>query len=114
MRKIKQGDKVKVMRGKDAGKTGEVLKVVEKLNKRGKPVTRVIVQGVNIVKKHEKPNPTLNIQGGIIEFEKAVDISNIMLLDPKSGEPTRVGIVTDEKTGKKQRVAKKSGDIIAS
>jgi len=114
MAKIKKGDKVKVMRGKDAGKEGEVLAIVEKLNKRKKPVTRVVVRGVNIVKKHQKPNPTLNVPGGIIEFEKAIDISNIMLVDPKSGEPTRVGYQVDEKTGKKVRIAKKSGAIITA
>jgi large subunit ribosomal protein L24 len=114
MRKIKKGDKVKVMRGKDAGKEGEVLKVVDLINKKGKDATRVVVRGVNIVKKHRKPNPTLNIQGGILEFEKAVDVSNVMLIDPKTGKPTRVAFKIDEKTGKKVRIAKKSGAIIES
>lgn len=112
MRKIQQGDKVKVMNGKDAGKEGEVLMVVEKINKRGKPVTKVVVRGVNIAKKHRKPNPTFNIAGGIIEIEKPIDISNVMLIDPESGAPTRVGFKTDDKTGKKVRYAKKSGAII--
>lgn len=114
MRKIIKGDNVKVLRGKDAGKEGEVMKVVTKLSKKGVQKTRLTVKGVNIVKRHRKPNPTLNIKGGIVEYEGAIDISNVMLIDPESKQPTRVGFKVDPKTGKKVRYAKKSGAIIPS
>ncbi len=95
-----------VMRGKDAGKAGEVLQVAfpkEGVNKN----VRVVVKGVNIVKKNQKPNPTFNVPGGIIEFEKAIDISNVMVVD--GTKPTRVGYKVDEKTNKKVRISKKTG-----
>ncbi len=108
MNKLRTGDKVKVMRGKDAGKEGEVLKVINKLEGKKQSV-KVVVAGVNVVKRHQKPNPTLGITGGITEIEKPIDISNVMVLDPKTNEPTRIGIKVDAKTGKKVRFAKKSG-----
>ena len=100
---IKKGDNVIVLAGEDKGKTGKVLQVlVEK--------QRAIVEGVNIVKKSAKPSAK-NTQGGIIEMEAPVHISNLSLIDPKSGKATRVGIkITDD--GKKVRVAKKSGEEI--
>lgn len=107
MNKIKKGDTVQVMRGKDAGKRGEVLMVVEKFGQ-----LKVVVKDVNVVKKAQKPNPQLGIKGGIIEIEKPVDVSNVMLVDPKMDVPTRVTFKVDEKTGKKVRVAKKSGEVI--
>lgn len=97
--KIKTGDKVRVMRGKDAGKEGTVTQVLLKADK-------VIVEGVNMIKKHQKPNNT-NPQGGIVDKEAAIAVSNVMLLDPESNKPTRVG--TGIKDGKKVRIAKKSG-----
>ncbi|MGI2329614.1 50S ribosomal protein L24 [Planococcus sp. YIM B11945] len=97
---IKKGDTVKVISGKDKGKTGVVLTALPKKE-------RVLVEGVNIVKKHTKPNQA-NPQGGIVSQEAAIHVSNVMLLDPKSGEPTRVGYKVED--GKKVRVAKKSGD----
>ena len=107
---IKTGDTVVVIAGKDkftkdkkgnlVPTTGKVLKVYPKTNK-------VVVEGVNKVKKHQKPTQA-NQQGGIIEVEAAIDASNVMLLDPKTNKPTRVGIKVDEK-GNKIRVAKKSG-----
>ena len=107
---IKTGDTVVVIAGKDkytkdkkgnlVPTTGKVLKVYPKTNK-------VLVEGVNKVKKHQKPTQT-NQQGGIIEKEAPIDASNVMLLDPKTNKPTRVGIKIDEK-GNKIRVAKKSG-----
>ncbi len=99
---VKKGDKVKVITGKDKGKTGIVLAAFPKKN-------RVIVEGVNIVKKHVKPNQ-LNPQGGIVSQEAPIHVSNVMLIDPKSGEPTRVGYKIEN--GKKVRVAKKSGAVI--
>jgi large subunit ribosomal protein L24 len=105
MNKIIKGDKVQVMRGKDAGKQGEVEAVI--VDKDTKKV-KVLIKGVNIVKKAQKPNPTLGIEGGIIQMEKAIDASNVMVIDPKSNKPSRVGFKIDEKTGKKTRIFKKS------
>lgn len=107
MLKIKKGDNVKVMRGKDAGKEGEVLTLVFKENS-----TRVVVKGVNVVKKTQKPNAQLGIVGGMSEKEMPIDISNVMLVDKKSGKPVRVKFTIDEKTGKKSRVSVKTGDVI--
>jgi large subunit ribosomal protein L24 len=97
--KIKTGDKVRVMRGKDAGKEGTVTKVLLKADK-------VIVEGVNVVKKHQKPS-NANPQGGIVDVEAAIHVSNVMLLDPESNKPSRTGV--EIKDGKKVRIAKKSG-----
>ena len=112
--KIKKGDTVIVVRGRDKGKKGKVLKVVKKeiRNKKGEVIqtkVRVIVEGVNLRKKHVKA--TQFSEGGIVEFEAPIDISNVMLEDPKTGEPTRVGFEIVEEDGYlvKYRVAKKSG-----
>lgn len=107
MNKLRTGDKVIIMRGKDAGKEGEILRIIRKEEQ-----TKVVVSGVAMVKRHQKPNPTLGLSGGILEVEKPIDISNVMLIDPKTKKPTRVGFKVDEKTGKKVRIAKKSGEII--
>lgn len=107
MNKFKTGDKVVVMRGKDKGKSGEILRLVLK---EGSSL-KAVIAGVNIVKKAQKPNPQLGLKGGLIEIEKPIDVSNIMVQDPKSGKPTRVGFKVDEK-GKKVRFAKKSGELI--
>ncbi|AKP45535.1 MULTISPECIES: 50S ribosomal protein L24 [Bacillus] len=96
---VKKGDKVMVISGKDKGKTGVILAAFPKKN-------RVIVEGVNIVKKHAKPSQ-LNPQGGIISQEAPIHVSNVMPLDPKTNEPTRVGYQIVD--GKKIRIAKKSG-----
>ena len=98
---VKTGDTVKVIAGKDKGKTGRVLKAYPKEQ-------RVLVEGVNIVKKHTKPSQA-NPQGGIIQQEAPIHVSNVMPLDPKTGEPTRVGYKVLE-NGKKVRIAKKSGE----
>ncbi|MBF4500974.1 MULTISPECIES: 50S ribosomal protein L24 [Savagea] len=99
---VKKGDKVMVITGKDKGKTGVILAAFPKKD-------RVIVEGVNIVKKHTKPNQE-NPQGGILSQEAAIHVSNVMVIDPKTGEPTRVGYTTEN--GKKVRIAKKSGEIL--
>lgn len=99
---VKKGDKVIVITGKDKGKTGTVIEALPKRD-------RVVVEGVNIVKKHQKPTQ-MNPEGGITEFEAAIHVSNVMLLDPKTNKPTRVGTKIED--GKKVRVAKKSGEII--
>ena len=108
MTKIKKGDNVQVMRGKDSGKTGEVLMVVKKMKNKVER-TLVVVKGINIVKKSQKPNPQFGIQGGFVEFEKPIDISNVMVIDSKTNKPTRVGIKVED--GKKTRFAKKGGEI---
>ncbi|MHA3066850.1 50S ribosomal protein L24 [Lacticaseibacillus saniviri] len=99
---IKKGDKVRVMRGKDAGKEGTVTKVLLKED-------RVIVEGANMIKKHQKPS-TQAPQGGIMDMEAPIHVSNVMLLDPESNKPTRVS--KDVKDGNKVRIAKKSGAAI--
>ncbi|MFS8630688.1 MAG: 50S ribosomal protein L24 [Bacillales bacterium] len=99
---VKKGDKVMVITGKDKGKTGVILAAFPKKQ-------RVIVEGINIVKKHTKPSPA-NPQGGIIDIEAPIHVSNVMPLDPKTGEPTRVGYKIVD--GKKVRYAKKSGEIL--
>ncbi|HJV47042.1 MAG TPA: 50S ribosomal protein L24 [Bacillota bacterium] len=100
---VKTGDTVVVITGKDKGKKGRVLAAFPKVN-------RVLVEGVNLVKKHTKPNPA-NPQGGIVTKEAAIHASNVMIADPKSGEPTRIGYKTLE-NGQKVRYAKKSGEVI--
>jgi large subunit ribosomal protein L24 len=106
--KIKKNDMVMIISGNDRGKTGKVLKVFPKTN-------RVIVEGISIRKKHTKPNQK-NPQGGILEKEGSINASNVMILDPKTNEPTRIGsqIILDEKTGKRKiaRVARASGEMI--
>ncbi|WP_240377801.1 50S ribosomal protein L24 [Bacillus piscicola] len=97
---VKTGDKVKVITGKDKGKEGVILRAYPSQQ-------RVLVEGVNIVKKHAKPSQE-NPQGGILNIEAPVHVSNVMPLDPKSGEPTRVGFKVEN--GKKVRIAKKSGE----
>ena len=100
---IKKGDMVQVIAGDNKGQQGKVLKV--EVTKQ-----RAIVEGVNIVKKATKPNAK-NPQGGILEQEAPIHISNLMLIDPKSGKPTKVGRKKDAK-GKLVRYAKKSGEEI--
>ena len=100
--KIKKGDRVSVVTGKDKGKTGEVLRVIPADN-------RAIVQGVNIVKKHTKPGA--NSAGGIVEKEASIHISNLAHIDPKENRPSRVGWKFLE-DGRKVRFAKRSGEVI--
>ena len=100
--KLKKGDQVIVLTGKDKGKKGEILTAIPTEN-------RVIVQGVNLVKKHTKP--TQFDAGGIVEKELSIHVSNVALVDPKKGTATRVGYKLD-KDGKKSRVAKASGETL--
>ena len=102
MNRIKKGDTVYVNAGNDKGKTGKVLSVDPEKN-------RAIVEGVNMVSKHTKPNAK-QPQGGIIKKEAPIHISNLNLVDPKSGKPTRVGFKVEG--DKKVRFAKKSGEEI--
>jgi|GEM_PF-6495708 len=81
MTKIKTGTQVKIVKGRDAGKTGEVTKVIYGKTRSGTAANKIIVKGINIVKKHIKPNAQLNIVGGIIEIEKSISISNVRLIE---------------------------------
>ena len=101
MRKLKTGDKVVVVSGSNKGKEGKILKVLDE---------KVLVEGVNIVKKHLKPKNN-NGNGEIIETEAPIHKSNVMLVDPKTKKPTKVKIDTDNK-GKKVRISKKSNEKI--
>ena len=109
MTKLRKNDKVKIISGNNRGKEGKILKIYRSTNK-------VIVEGVNIIKRHTKPNKK-NPQGGITQKEAPIQVSNVMLIDPKAGEPTRLGVqVIEEAEGKKKRMryGKKSGEIIVS
>jgi large subunit ribosomal protein L24 len=101
---IRKNDQVVVRTGKDRGKRGRVLKVLTDDN-------RLIVEGVNVIKRHTRPNPQKNIKGGIVEREAPIHASNVMLLDPETNEPTRVGfkILGD---GRKVRIGRKSGAVV--
>ena len=103
--KIRRGDSVQVMSGKDSGKTGKVLRVEPKKN-------RLYVEGLNIVKRHQRPRTLKDTQrggkvGGVIEKEGPIHVSNVMLLDPKENRPTRLGVERLD-DGKRVRVAKRS------
>lgn len=106
--KIKVGDEVEVVSGNYKGARGTVQRVLPKEN-------RVVVSGVNLVKKHQKPRPTggrSQAQGGIIEFEAPISASNVMIVCAETGEPTRVGIRRDD-DGNRLRYSKKSGNPIS-
>jgi large subunit ribosomal protein L24 len=99
--RIRKNDTVVVLSGKDRGKKGRVIEVLPKAGK-------VRVEGVHRVKRHTKPNPQKNVQGGIVERESPIHVSNVALLDPKSDKPTRIGIKVLP-NGTRVRVAKRSG-----
>lgn len=99
--RLKTGDKVIVITGSNKGQEGTIKKVLKDTNK-------VIVEGVNIVHKHQKASA--NSTGGILDIEAPINASNVMLIDPKTKKPTRVGITIDEKSKKKIRVSKKSNE----
>ncbi|MVA97501.1 50S ribosomal protein L24 [Nitratireductor sp. CAU 1489] len=101
MQKIRKGDKVVVLAGKDKGRTGEVLKVMPKDDK-------AVVRGINVVRRHQRQTQTQ--EGGIVALDAPIHLSNLALADPKDGKPTRVGF--EVKDGKKVRVAKRSGVTI--
>jgi large subunit ribosomal protein L24 len=106
--RIRRDDMVRVISGKDGGKTGRVLRVEPKRD-------RVFVEGLNIQKRHQKPRTLRDVQraqelGGIVEAEGPIHISNVQLLDPRSSEPTRVGVTREG--GVRRRVAKRTGEVI--
>ena len=100
---VRKGDTVVVVAGKERGKRGRVLRVLPEKN-------RVVVERINMIKKHQRPTQQLR-QGGIIEREGAIHLSNVMLVDPSGDKPTRIG-VRKLSDGKKVRLARKSGEII--
>ena len=102
MNRIRKGDQVIVITGKDKGKTGEVVRVAG---------DRVFVSNVNLVKRHTKPNPQANQPGGIIEREASIHISNVMLFNPATGKGERVGFKMLE-NGRKVRVFRSSGEVV--
>lgn len=101
--KIRTGDTVAVIAGKEKGKSGRVLRVIHSQN-------RLVVEGLNMRVRHIKRTPQQ--AGQRVQFEAALSVSNVMLVDPKTKKPTRVGYTVDAKTGRKDRVAKKSKEII--
>ena len=100
--KIRKGDRVVVLAGKDKGRQGNVTRVLPTEN-------RVVVEGVNVVQRHTRPSQA-NPQGGIVNKEASIHVSNVAFVDPKSGEPTRVGFRMEG--DKKVRFAKKSGEVV--
>jgi large subunit ribosomal protein L24 len=100
--KLKKGDKVKIIAGKDKGKVASILKVLKEVNK-------IVVEGVNIAKKHVKPGK-ISKEGGIIKIEKPIDASNAMYFDEKTNKSVRLGYKLVN--GKKYRVSKKTGEIV--
>jgi large subunit ribosomal protein L24 len=106
--RVRKDDQVMVIGGKDAGKTGRVVRTEPKRN-------RVYVEGLNMIKRHERPRSQTDLKnpqvGGIVEKEGPIHVSNVMLLDPKGNKPTRVGVRYDE-GGKRVRYAKRSGTAI--
>jgi large subunit ribosomal protein L24 len=102
-RKIRRDDEVVVLAGKDKGKQGKVLKVLASEDK-------LIVEGVNLVKKHQKPNPQMNVAGGIIEKEAAIHVSNVAIVNPSTGKADRVGFRFEDE--KKVRFFKSNGELV--
>ena len=109
MNKIRKGDTVKILSGKDKGRTGTVLRVVQKKDTKSEGPW-VIVEGMNIIKKHTRGNPQLQKPGGIIPKEAPIHISNVGFYDADSKKPSRIGFKTLE-DGKKVRVLKRSGEV---
>lgn len=103
MKKIRKGDQVYVTTGKDKGKRGTVLRVL--------PTEQVIVEGINVVKRHTKPNPTLGTPGGIVQKEAPLHVSNVAIFNPMTSKPDRVGIKTLE-DGRKVRFFKSNNEVV--
>jgi large subunit ribosomal protein L24 len=104
VKSVRKNDEVIVISGKDRGKTGRVLQVLPERN-------RVVVEGVNVIKRHTRPNPQKNIKGGIVEREGSIHASNVQPVDPESGKATRVGRKVLE-DGRRVRVARRSGSVL--
>ena len=104
MASIRKNDMVAIRTGKDRGKRGRVIRVLADKN-------RVIVEGANIMKRHTRPNPQKNIKGGIVEREAPIHASNVMVIDPDTNEPSRLGIKTLP-DGRRVRISRKSGTVV--
>jgi large subunit ribosomal protein L24 len=104
MNRIKKGDDVIVIAGRDKGRRGTVLKIIAEDG-------RVVVEGINVVKKHQKPNPNAGVQGGIVEQEHSLHVSNVMLFNPTTGKGDRIGIKTLE-DGRKVRFFKSNNEVV--
>lgn len=104
MQKLKTGDEVIVLAGKSNGQRGKITKIIKEKG-------RVVVEGVNMMKKHVKPNPQAGVQGGIVEMEAALDISNVALFNAKAGKAGKVGIKVQE-DGKRVRFFKSDGELV--
>ena len=104
MQKIRKGDDVIVLTGKDKGKRGAVLRVLD---------GKLIVEGVNVAKKHQKPNPVKGVQGGVVEKTMPIDVSNVALFNPATQKADRVGFKLLE-DGRKVRVFKSNGEVVGA
>jgi len=104
MNKMRKGDEVIVISGKDKGRRGTVLQVFDD--------ERVLVEGINIAKKHTKPNPNMGVQGGIVDQDMPIDISNVMLFNPKTKKGDRVGIRVSDDGKTKERIFRSSGEAV--
>ena len=104
MNRIKKGDDVIIIAGKDKGRRGTVLNTNDEDD-------RVLVEGINVVRKHQKPNPNAGVQGGIVEQERPVHVSNVMLFNPATGKGDRIGIKTLE-DGRRVRFFKSNNEVV--
>ena len=104
MNRIKKGDEVIVIAGKDKGRRGTVISINDVDDE-------VLVEGVNVVKKHQKPNPNAGLQGGIVDQERAIHVSNVMLFNPATGKGDRVGVKTLE-DGRRVRFFKSNNEVV--
>jgi large subunit ribosomal protein L24 len=104
MNKMKKGDEIIVITGKDKGRRGTVLQVFDD--------ERVLVEGVNVAKKHTKPNPNMGVQGGIVDQDMPIDISNVMVFNPKTKKGDRVGIKVSDDGKTKERIFRSTGEAV--
>ncbi|RLA28210.1 MAG: 50S ribosomal protein L24 [Gammaproteobacteria bacterium] len=104
MNKMRKGDEVIVVTGKDKGRRGTVLQVFDD--------ERVLVEGVNVAKKHTKPNPNMGVQGGIVDQDMPIDISNVMVFNPKTKKGDRVGIKVSDDGKTKERIFRSTGEAV--
>ncbi len=104
MNKMRKGDEVIVITGKDKGRRGTVLQVFDD--------ERVLVEGVNVAKKHTKPNPNMGVQGGIVDQDMPIEISNVMVFNPKTKKGDRVGIKVSDDGKTKERIFRSSGELV--
>jgi large subunit ribosomal protein L24 len=104
MNKLRKGDEVIVIAGKDKGRRGTVLQIIDD--------ARVLIEGINIAKKHTKPNPNLGVEGGILDREMPLDVSNVLVFDPKTKKGDRVGIRVSDDGKTKERIFRSSGEVV--